>query len=197
MRARSADGKLADMDKLDPSDDMAAVLTADYATDHLLTVTESHSVFCGGAHPSIVMRTYTFDLSDGAQLTSLGFQEGDDDLGSKGLGRVLDIADPAKRAKFSALWMGMMRAAIAADRKASSGAKPSDDDCGKVVEDTIAEKSMSVGTAVYPTPKGLAVRVTDLPTYAAICEDQDPYNPIVISYSALKPFLKPGQKLLP
>lgn len=193
MRARSADGKLADMDKLDAGDDMAAVLKADYATDRLLTVTESHSVFCGGAHPSIVMRTYTFDLSDGAQLTSLGFQEGQDDLSAAAMGRVLEIGDKAKRAKFNALWMGMMRAAITADRK---GAKPSDDDCGKVVEDALADMS-SFTTAVYPTPTGLAVRVTGLPTVAAICEDQEPYNPIVISYSALKPFLKPGQTLLP
>jgi hypothetical protein len=193
MRARSADGKLADMDKLDPGDDTAAVLKADYATDHLLTVTESHSVFCGGAHPSIVMRTYTFDLSDGAQLTSLGFQEGQEDLSAAAMGRVLDIGDKAKRAKFNALWMGMMRAAIAADRK---GAKPSDDDCGKVVEDALADMS-SFSPAVYPTAKGLAVRVTGLPTVAAICEDQEPYNPIIVSYSALKPFLKPGQTLLP
>lgn len=193
MRARSADGKLADMDKLDPADDMAAILKADYATDHLLTLTESHSVFCGGAHPSIVMRTYTFDLSDGAQLTSLGFQKGQEDLSAAALGRVLDLASPTTRAKFDAFWMGRMRAAIAADRK---GAKPSDDDCGKVVEDALADMS-SFSPAVYPTAKGLAVRVTGLPTVAAICEDQESYNPIVISYSALKPFLKAGQKLLP
>lgn len=173
---------------------MAAVLRADYATDHLLTITESHSVFCGGAHPSIVMRTYTFDLSDGAQLTSIGFQEGQDDLSASALGRVLDVADPAKRTKFNAPWMGLIRAAIAADRKANPGAKPSDDDCGKVIENALADTS---STAVYPTPKGLAVRLTGLPTAAAICEDQEPYNPIVISYSALKPFLKPGQTLLP
>ncbi|HTJ01840.1 MAG TPA: hypothetical protein VL492_03540, partial [Methylovirgula sp.] len=147
MRARSADGKLADLDKLDPTDDMAAVLKADYATDHLLTVTESHSVFCGGAHPSIVMRTYTFDLSDGAQLTSLGFEKGQEDLSAAALGRVLDVGSQAKRAKFDAFWMGRMRAAIAADRK---GAKPSDDDCGKVVEDALADMS-SFSPAVYPT----------------------------------------------
>jgi hypothetical protein len=197
MRARTPDNKLADVDKISADDDVSAVLKADYATDHLLTVEEAHMVFCGGAHPDNVLRTYTFDLSDGAQLTSIGFQEGDDDLGPKALGRVLDLADPAKRAKFDAQWMGAMRAAIAADRKSSPGATPSDDDCGKIVEDALADKSMPASTAVYPTAKGLAVRVTGLPSAVRACEDQDPYNPIIIPYNALKPFLKPGQQLLP
>lgn len=194
MRARSADGKLADVDKSGVDETTPAVLKAGFATDHLVTFEESSMPFCGGAHPDLVLATYTFDLSDGAQLTSIGFKEGDDDLGPKALGRAIDVASPEKRAKFNALWMGLMRAAIAADRK---GGPPSDDDCGKIIEDALTEKGASASIAVFPTQKGLAVRFTDLFSAARACEDQDGYNPIVISYAKLEPFLKPGQTLLP
>lgn len=194
MRARSAEGKIGDIDKSGVDETVPAVLKPGFATEHLLTLDESAMTYCGGAHPDLVLATYTFDLSDGAQLTALGSDEGDDDLGPKALGRVLDLASAEKRAKFTALWMGLMRAAITADRK---GAPPAEDDCGTIIEDALADKSIPPSIAVFPTPKGLAVRVVSLFSAAQACEDQDPYNPIVISYAALKPFLKPGQKLLP
>jgi hypothetical protein len=193
-RARTAEGKIGDIDKSGADETSPAVLTPGFATDHVLTLDESEMTYCGGAHPDQILETFTFDLSDGAQLTSLGFEDSNEDLGPKALGRVLDLESPAKRAKFTALWMGMMRAAIKADRK---GAPPSDDDCGKIIEDAIADTSNPASIAVFPTSKGLAVRVVSLFSAAQACEDQDPYNPIIISYAALKPFLKPGQQLLP
>jgi hypothetical protein len=194
MRARSSQGALGDIDKSGTDETVPAVLKPGFATDHVLTLEENAMTFCGGAHPDLVLDTYTFDLSDGAQFTALGSDEGDSDLGPKALGRVLDVDSAEKRAKFDALWKGLIRAAITADRK---GAPPAEDDCGKVIEDALADTSIPPSIAVFPTPKGLAVRVVGLFSAAQACEDQDPYNPIIIPYAALEPFLKPGQQLLP
>lgn len=194
MRARSGEGAIGDIDKSGTDETVPAVLKPGFATGHVVTFDESAMTFCGGAHPDLVLETYTFDLSDGAQLTALGSGEGDSDLGPKALGRVFDFDSPEKRAKFDALWIGSMRAAITADRK---GTPPAEDDCGKVIEDALADKTIPPSIAVFPTAKGLAVRLVGLFSAAQACEDQDPYNPIIIPYAALKPFLKPGQQLLP
>jgi hypothetical protein len=206
FRARTSDDPVSALDKKsDDDDDNATILKATFATDHLLTLEESHMTFCGGAHPNMNIGMYTFDLSDGALVT--GARGGDDefdDLGPKGLGRALDLGTASKRAKFDSFWKGAMRVGIAADRAATKAAEKGkkdkkedgdDGDCSRLTEAKLKEKPLTIHA--YPTSKGLAVRVADFPHYAEVCEVTDPINPVVLPYAALKPFLKPGQTLLP
>jgi hypothetical protein len=208
FNARASEQPVSAIDKngdKGDEDTQAAVLKATFATDKLLALEESHMTFCGGAHPNMSLGNYTFDLSNGALVSGADNGTGDfDDLGPKGLGRALDLGAASKRAKFDAFWKAAMRVGIAADRKAAKAAEKDkkakkedgdDGDCNKLTEDKLKEKSITVHA--YPTAKGLAVRVADFPTFAAVCEVVDNVNPVVLPYASLKPFLKPDQTLLP
>jgi hypothetical protein len=210
FRARTSDDPVSAPDKKsDDDEENATILNATYATNRLLVLEESHMTFCGGAHPNMSIAMYTFDLSDGALVTGAGGEaDAFDDLGAKGLGRALDLGTASKRAKFDAFWKGAMRVGITADRKATkaaekadpkkAAAKKDDDDdgdCGKEIENQLKQRPLTIHA--YPTEKGLAVRVAGFPHVIQICEVSDPINPVVLPYTALKPFLKAGQRLLP
>lgn len=164
-----------------------------FATDRLLALKETRDLFCGGAHPNLELAVYTFDLRDGAMLTGGG---GADDLGPNGLGRALDIADPKKREAFNAVWMGALRAGIKA---AETRPQKSDDipECRQAILDSLEANGSEIAKLVYPTDKGLAFHVTDFPHAIELCLVDDDINPAIVPYAALKPFLKPGQTLLP
>ena len=191
MTARGAGASIADIDKQNGEDDSSTTLQATYASDRLLVLEESHLAFCGGAHPSLNVTAYTFDLATGALLTG-GSSEDDelDGLGPAGLGRALDLARPEQRAKFDELWRAAMRKQIAA-----VAASKDDDGCGKEMEALFAEPKVWINA--YPTSDGLTVRLTGFPEAMRICEVDPPLNPVILPYASLKPFLKPGQKLLP
>jgi hypothetical protein len=198
MHARAGANSLAQADKesADTGTDSATELKPIFATERLLTLERTQMVFCGGAHPNLVDEDYVFDLSDGAQLTERddSDQAGDaGDLASSGLGRALDLADPRERAKFDALWMASIRAGIAA--------RHADDEpeCGDAIKEMLdqSDRDQPVSINAYPIAAGLAIRVTGFRHAIAICENGQSFNPTIIPYAALEPFLKPQQTLLP
>ncbi|HLJ71090.1 MAG TPA: hypothetical protein VKU03_07220 [Roseiarcus sp.] len=175
--------------------DSAAALTPTYATARLLTIEKSGMVFCGGAHPNLEVAVYTFDLADGALIAG-----GDDadPLGPSGLGRALDIQAAKRRAAFDALWMSDLRARIAAGEKAAPQNSDDDPHCGQVLLDALRSDGAAIAKAVYPTAQGLAFRFLAFPhAVEGVCSGGYPFNPLVVPYAALKPFLKPNQTLLP
>jgi len=201
MHARAGAERLAQADKenADTTSDSPTELKPIFATDRLLTLERTEMVFCGGAHPNLVDEDYVFDLSDGAQLTERDDSDqagktGDTgDLASSGLGRALDLADPKERAKFDALWMASIRAGIAARHV------DDEPECGDVIKEMLdqSDRDQPVSINAYPIAAGLAIRVTGFPHAIAICENGQSFNPTIIPYAALKPFLKPRQTLLP
>ena len=165
-----------------------------FASASLLTLYETRSQFCGGAHPTNSVAAFTFDLANPRQLAGLG--DGGDDLGSSGLGSALDVADPAKRTRFDALWVARFRAAIAADREAHPGDETAEA-CGSDLDSQLEQSGAGIGTLVYPAKDGLAIHASNFGQAAGVCASGYAANPLVIPWRDIKPFLKPGQKLLP
>ena len=191
MRASNAEAPIADIDKPEDNDESSTTLQATYASDRLLVLEEYHLAFCGGAHPSLNATAYTFDLATGALLTGGSSKDDElDGLGPAGLGRALDLAKPEQRTKFDELWRTAMRKQIAA----VAGSKD-EDGCGKEMEELLAEAKVWINA--YPATDGLTVRLTGFPEAMRICEVDPPLNPVILPYASLKPFLKPGQRLLP
>ncbi len=199
MYARDGARSLAKADKENAAtrNDSPAALTPIFATDRVLTLEQTQMAFCGGAHPNLIEEAYVFDLADGAQLS--GLDDGSGKSGDSGdvdpawLGRALDLADREKRSKFDALWMNAIRAGIAA---------PHADDvpeCSQAIKDMLYQNSRDnpIAIVAYPLQAGLALRVTGFPHVIQICEDGQSFNPTIIPYAALKPFLKPRQMILP
>ncbi len=155
-----------------------------YASPTVVTISEGGSVFCGGAHPNNYATYLTFDLLKNKQIGGL-YQL---DLSPQGFGEILKLADRKQRIAFENFALGRWQAAAKA--KGETG----DDSCAGpnfMGEQAAGEKEFTLGFA----PKGLAVFRTDYPTVAANCMFQD-YNPTVIPWTDLKPWLRPDQKLL-
>jgi hypothetical protein len=170
-------------------------LTPTYATARLLTIEKSDMVFCGGAHPNLDVAVYTFDLADGALLTGADDR---DPFGPSGLGRALDIEAAKRRAAFDALWMSDLRARIAAGAKAAPQNSDDDPHCGQALLDALRSDGAAIAKVVYPTAEGLAFRFLAFPhAVEGVCSAGYSFNPLVVPYRALKPFLKPNQTLLP
>jgi hypothetical protein len=201
MYARDGAKSLAKADKenADTRNDSPAALTPIFATGRLLTLEQTQMAFCGGAHPNLIDEDYVFDLADGAQLSGLDNDDGNGKSGDTGnvdpswLGRALDLADREKRTKFDALWMGSIRAGIAAPHA------DDEPDCGEAIKQMLdqSDPDNPVSIIAYPVEAGLAIRVTGFPHAIQICGNGQSFNPTVIPYAALKPFLKPRQTLLP
>jgi hypothetical protein len=199
MYARDGAKSLAKADKenADAGNDSPAALTPVFATDRLLTLEQTQMAFCGGAHPNLIDEDYVFDLADGTQLSGLDNGDGKSSAGGgvdpSWLGRALDLADREKRTKFDALWMGSMRAGIAAPQA------DDEPDCGEAIKQMLDQNDPDnpVSIVAYPVEAGLAIRVTGFPHAIQICENGQSFNPTVIPYAALKPFLKARQTLLP
>jgi hypothetical protein len=155
-----------------------------YASSKLLTLSEGGSVFCGGAHPNNYVTYLTFDLVNGQQIGGR-YQL---DLSPTGFGEILKLANTQERIAFETFALARWNAVA----KASGVAE--DDFCvgeGFMAEQAPGEKDFSLSF----NKKGLAVQRTDYPSAAANCLFQD-FNPAIIPWADLKPWLKPGQKLL-
>ena len=174
--------------------DPNASITPVFASASLLTLYESRSRFCGGAHPTNSVAAYVFDLATPRQLT--GLREGGDDLGPSGLGGALDFSDGVKRTRFDAMWVARFRAAIAEDRKAHAGDETSEA-CGSDIDSQLEQSGAGIGKLVYPVKDGLAIRASNFGQAAAVCASDYAANPLVIPWRDLRPFLNPGQTLLP
>lgn len=158
--------------------------TISYASERVLSISESGSVYCGGAHPNNYVQLLTWDLVTPAQIGGVyGL-----DLKPEGFGQVLKLANKDERIAFEAFAMGRwMEAAKAA---------------GETGDESCAGMGFNDGTAAGERefsleflPGGLGVQRTDYPHVASNCLFQD-FNPTVIPWKDLKSFLRPGQTLL-
>lgn len=155
----------------------------DYASPSLLGVTESGSVFCGGAHPSNYATPITFDLASQQQIG------GRDQLDLKpdGFGRILKLDSKDERIAFENFALERWKAAAAKDKEMGA-------DCatGWIEDAPAGEKDFSLTLR----PEGLGIFRTDYPHVASVCLGTD-FNPTIIPWAELKPFIKRGQTLLP
>ena len=171
-----------------------------YGSASLLTLVETRTSFCGGAHPNTSVAAYTFDLVNPRQISALGTDEKSfDDLRPSGIGAALDLAAPARRQKFDDLWVAQMRAAMAALKAHPRGKDNAEIDtaCAAEFERILAEGAGKADKIAYAMPEGLAVRLTGFPQVIAVCLTHYPPNPVVVPWREVVPFYKAGQRLLP
>jgi hypothetical protein len=153
-----------------------------YASPTLLSFSEAGSVFCGGAHPNNYITPITYDLTTGEKM-------GGDyllDLSPQGFGRMLKLATKQERMAFERFAMGRWREAAARDTEMDGACDAGWDDMAPE-----GEKDFKL----HLTEAGLAVTRTDYPHVASVCLFTD-FNPTVIPWAELKPWLKPGQQLV-
>ena len=153
-----------------------------YATATLLSFTESGSVFCGGAHPANYLTPITYDLTAPAQMGGKYLL----DLSPEGFGRVLKLASEDERIAFERFAIGRWKAAAAKDQAMA-------EECNGMWMEEAPEGERDFKLSF--TTQGLAVTRTDFPHVASSCLFTD-FNPTIITWSDLKPWLRDGQKLL-
>ncbi len=155
-----------------------------YASPRVLTISEAGSVFCGGAHPNNYASYLSFDLVNGQQIGGR-YQL---DLSPNGFGEVLKLGNKQERIAFEEF--ALARWLLGAKAAGETG----EDMCGGpgfMAEQAPGEKEFSLAF----DKKGLAVQRTDYPSAAANCLFQD-FNPAIIPWADLKPWLRPDQTLL-
>jgi hypothetical protein len=153
-----------------------------YASPTLLSFTESGSVFCGGAHPNNYSTPITYDLAVPAQMGGKYLL----DLSPDGFGRVLKLASKDERIAFERFAMARWKAEASKDTEMAG-----DCDAGWIGESPEGERDFKLSFS----EKGLAVTRTDFPHVASVCLFTD-FNPTIIPWGDLKPWLKAGQNLL-
>lgn len=170
------------VDWSEPETELALNFDIIYATPALLSYTESGSVFCGGAHPNNYVDPQSFDLLAQAQMGGGSI----DDLSPDGFGRVLKLANKDERIGFERFALGKWKDAAAKDTEMGG-------DCstGWIEDAAEGEKNFSLSF----TEKGLAVTRTDYPHVASVCLYTD-FNPTIIPWADLKPWVKAEQSLL-
>lgn len=167
-----------------------------YASPTVLSMVESGSVFCGGAHPANYSQPIMFNLDTLSNISSNACAEEGNctEMNKSGLGTLIELTTADQRERFNTMWWDRWNTAAKAVE-----AKGGDDgdlasECMNGFEN---EKPMAERNASFSlTPKGMAVTRTDFSSAAAVCNFQEGYNPIVISWADLKPFLKDGQTIL-
>jgi hypothetical protein len=155
-----------------------------YASQRLVTIQEGGSVFCGGAHPSNYVSYLTFDLVNGRQIGGR-YQL---DLSPAGFNSILKLSTREERMAFETF--ALERWNLSAKTAGESG----EDGCaaiGFMNDQPPGEKEFSLAFDA----KGLAVQRIDYPHAASNCLFQD-FNPTIIPWADLKPWLKPDQTLL-
>jgi hypothetical protein len=170
------------VDWSEPETELVLNYNFGYATERLLSYTETGSVFCGGAHPNNYVNPQTFDL---VALQAIGNNDVLD-LAPENFGRILKLASKDERIAFERFVLGRWRAAAEKDVELGK-------DCieGWIFEAAEGEKDFGLSF----TEKSLAITRTDFPHVASVCLFAD-FNPTIIPWTDLKPWLKPGQNLL-
>ncbi len=167
-------------DPSDPEFDYQISHSVTYASPTVISIVESGSAFCGGAHPNNYSISRTFDM---AALDHLGSEPYAGDWGQ--WGRVFDIRSPDRLQSFSDL---------ITNRWKSAAAKPGADDDAQCASGGIDGETPVFD--LYLVPEGLAVSRTGYPHVMSVCIWQS-YNPTIIPWSELRPFARPDQDLLP
>lgn len=153
-----------------------------YATERLLSFVESGSVFCGGAHPNNYVNPQTFDLTVPQPIGSNDVL----DLIPESFGRIFKLANMQERIAFERFALGQWNANAAKDKEQGSNCID-----GWIFGSAEGEKEFSLSF----TEQGLAVTRTDYPHVASVCLFAE-FNPTIIPWTDLKPWLRPGQTLL-
>jgi hypothetical protein len=161
------------------------VFTVDYATPTVLSFTMTGSVFCGGAHPNTFTTPITYDLTTAEQIGGLA-GENKSDLNPEAFGRILKLTNKDDRIAFERFALGRWKEAAAKDKENSENCM-----AGWSDDEAEGKKDFSLSFA----PKGLAITRRDYPSVAAACLFQD-FNPTIISWADLKPYLRTDQSLL-
>jgi hypothetical protein len=153
-----------------------------FASPTLLSITESGSVFCGGAHPANYIKPITYDLTQPARMG------GDEllDLSPQGFGRVLKLATKDERIAFERFALGLWKQGAARDTEMAGECNT-----GWIDDSPEGEKNFSLSFS----ETGLAVQRSDFPHALSVCQFTN-FNPTLIPWADLKPWLKPGQALL-
>lgn len=154
-----------------------------FASASLLSVEHSGSMFCGGAHANNFIVIMTYDLTTLQQIGST--QESD--LAKENFGRIFKLADKTERTAFERFALGRWNAAAA---KAGEDGK-SCQESGFIYDNPEGERNFSLSFVT----NGLAVHRNDYPHVASVCLWQD-FNPTIIPWADLKPWLRPDQTLL-
>ena len=141
-------------------------------------------MFCGGAHPNNYVSYLTFDLVTAKQIGG----DYDTDLGPQGFGEVLKLADKPERIAFEKFALGRWM------EGAKAAGETEDDGCAGPSFMGDQPEGEKIFTLAFDA-KGLLVQRTDYPHVASNCLFQD-FNPTIIPWKDVKPWLKPGQVLL-
>jgi hypothetical protein len=153
-----------------------------YASPRLLSYTEYGSVFCGGAHGNNYVSPQTFDLGEPANMGGTSGL----DLTPQGFGRILKLATKDERIAFERFALDRWTKAAAADKEYGETCKQ-----GWLNDTTEGEKEFALSLTI----QGLAVTRNDYPHVASVCLFQ-PFNPTIIPWADLKPYLRADQTLL-
>ena len=155
---------------------------AAYASPRYLSYTESGSLSCGGAHPSNYVRPHSYDLLEAMVMGGV-YQL---DLSAQGFGRLLKLANKEERIAFERFALARWKQAATKDPEMAA-------ECAKGWIDDSPEGEKDFYLSFEAT--GLAVTRVDYPHVASVCMFTD-FNPTIIPWADLKPWLRPDQKLL-
>jgi hypothetical protein len=153
-----------------------------FASPTLLSIREAGSVFCGGAHPQNYVRPITYDLTTTTRMGG----DYDLDLSPAGFGRVLRLANKEDRIAFERFAMDRWRKGAADDTQMKG-------ECDETWTDGAPEGESNFSLSFENA--GLAVLRTDYAHAMSACLFAD-FNPVVISWKELLPWLVTGQKLI-
>jgi hypothetical protein len=167
---------------LDDDEGPQFAYTITYASPTLLSVSETGSVYCGGMHPQNYLKPITYDL---VTLQRMGGDYGLD-LSPGGFGRVLKFDSSKDRISFQEFAINYWRANA---RKDKEMAEPCDAEWTDDAPPGERYFSLSV------QPKGLAVLRTNYVHAYSTCLFTN-FNPVVIPWDDLLPWIKSGQTLL-
>jgi hypothetical protein len=156
-----------------------------YASPTLLSFTATGSVYCGGAHPSNFVTPITFDVTTAEQIGGT-FGENRSDLNAKSFGRILKLASKDERVAFERFALGRWKDANAKDKENAESCLN-----GWINDSPEGEKEFSLSF----TSTGLAITRNDYPHVASVCLFTT-FNPTIIPWTELKPWLRPDQTLL-
>lgn len=152
----------------------------EYASPSLLSISQTGSNHCSGAHNRQVFLATTYDLNTMEIITD----EEDKDVSPEGFGRIFKMDTKAQRIAFENLWWKawLKMAKATGDNMA---------ECAPEIKPGTVEGNF------YFTRKGLAVLENDHGDYGypRNCMTSGS-TPTIIPWKRLKPFLKQGQTLL-
>jgi hypothetical protein len=170
------------VDWSEPETELVLSFDITFATNSLLSYTESGSVFCGGAHPNNYVNPQSFDLKTQEQIGGDNILA----LAPEGFGRIFKLATKDERMAFERFALGKWKTTAEKDTELGR-------DCaeGWIEDIGVGDKNFHLSL----TETGLAVTRADYPHVASVCLFTN-FNPTIIPWAELKPWVRPDQSLL-